>query len=93
MIRAKRRLDAVLERQLRTWAIGTRSGQSDAHRLAIDGDQRNVELRITKRAGHMLTVVGPPNGAVAPPGPYLLFVNRRAADGALVPSTGTQVFI
>lgn len=59
----------------------------------IDGDQRNVELRITKRAGHMLTVVGPPNGAVAPPGPYLLFVNRRAADGALVPSTGTQVFI
>lgn len=59
----------------------------------IDGDQRNVELRITKRQGHMLTVAGPPDGAVAPPGPYLLFVNRRAADGALVPSTGVQIFI
>jgi hypothetical protein len=59
----------------------------------IDGDQRNVELKIIKRSGHMLTVAGPPNGAVAPAGPYLLFVNRRAADGALVPSTGQQIFI
>lgn len=59
----------------------------------IDGDQRSVELPIVKRRGHMLTVAGPPNGAVAPPGPYILFVNRRAADGALVPSTGAQIFI
>jgi hypothetical protein len=59
----------------------------------IDGDQRNVELQILKRAGHMLTVAGPPNGAVAPAGPYMLFVNRRAADGVLVPSTSEQVFI
>jgi hypothetical protein len=59
----------------------------------IDGDQRNVELKIIKRSGRMVTVAGPPNGAVAPAGPYLLFVNRRAADGALVPSTGQQIFI
>jgi hypothetical protein len=59
----------------------------------IDGDQRNVELRIVRKRGHVVTVEGPPTGAVAPPGPYLLFVNKRAADGALVPSTGQQVFI
>lgn len=59
----------------------------------LDGDQRNVELRIIKRSGRMLTVAAPPDAAVAPSGPYLLFVNRRAADGALVPSTGQQIFI
>ncbi|MEA2451477.1 MAG: hypothetical protein QOG04_187 [Actinomycetota bacterium] len=59
----------------------------------IDGDQRNVELQIVKKEGHMLTVLGPPNGAVAPAGPYMLFVNRRASDGALVPSTSEQIFI
>lgn len=58
----------------------------------IDGDQRSIELRIIKREGHMLTVAGPPNGAVAPPGPYMLFVNRATSDG-LIPSTARQVFI
>ena len=57
----------------------------------IDGDQRNVELRILARHGHSLKVAGPPNGAVAPPGPYMLFVNHRASDGELVPSTSVQV--
>ena len=59
----------------------------------LDGDQRNVELHIVKKSGRVVTVAAPPDGAVAPPGPYLLFVNRRAADGALVPSTGTQISI
>ena len=27
------------------------------------------------------TVATPPNGNVAPPGPYMLFVNRKTADG------------
>ena len=54
----------------------------------IDADQRNVELRIVKRDGDKLTLAGPPDGAVAPPGPYMLFVNR---DG--VPSKSHQVFV
>jgi Domain of unknown function (DUF1929) len=59
----------------------------------IDGDQRSVELPIIKRAGHMLTVLGPPDGAVAPAGPYMLFVNRRGSDGSSVPSNAEQIFL
>lgn len=59
----------------------------------IDGDQRSVELDVLAVHGHSVTVAAPPNGAVAPPGPYLLFVNRKADDGAVVPSTGAQVFV
>jgi hypothetical protein len=54
----------------------------------IDADQRNVVLRVTKRAGDDLAVAAPPNGAVAPPGPYMLFVIR---DG--VPSKAAQTFV
>jgi hypothetical protein len=57
----------------------------------IDGDQRSVELPIVARHGNSVSVLGPPNGAVAPPGPYMLFVNRRAADGELVPSESVQI--
>jgi hypothetical protein len=39
-----------------------------------DADQRSVELPIVARGARTLTVTAPPNGAVAPPGPYLLFV-------------------
>jgi len=59
----------------------------------IDGDQRSVELEILKVSGDSITVAAPPNGGVAPPGPYMLFVNRRGADGALVPSASEQVFL
>lgn len=59
----------------------------------IDGDQRSVELEILSVHGRSVRVAAPPHGAVAPPGPYFLFVNRRADDGALVPSTGIQVFV
>jgi hypothetical protein len=58
----------------------------------IDGDQRSLELRIVGRTATSLTLAAPPNGAVAPPGPYLLFVNATNAKG-LIPSVARQVFI
>jgi hypothetical protein len=58
----------------------------------IDGDQRSVELPITKRRGTRLTVALPSGRAVLPPGPYLLFVNARTKDG-LVPSKARQVML
>jgi hypothetical protein len=60
----------------------------------VDGDQRNVELPVVARSGHRVTVAGPPDGNVAPPGPYMLFVNvRGAACGKLVPSRAAQTFV
>ena len=56
----------------------------------IDADQRNVELRVVRRRGDTLTVRVPAQHAVAPPGPYLLFVNRSTRKG-LVPSVARQV--
>ena len=56
----------------------------------VDDDQRNVVLRVLGRSGNRLTVAAPPNGNVAPPGPYMLFVNRTTAKGA-VPSVAKQV--
>jgi hypothetical protein len=58
----------------------------------IDGDQRSVVLPILRRDGATLTVEAPPDGAVAPAGPYLLFANRPTDDGP-VPSVGRQVFV
>lgn len=58
----------------------------------VDGDQRSVELRISARRGNSVTVATPPNGNVAPPGPYMLFVNKRSPDG-LIPSEALQVFV
>ena len=58
----------------------------------IDGDQRSVELRIVRRTGNTVTVAAPPNGRVAPPGPYLLFVNAGSSRG-LIPSVAKQVFV
>ena len=57
-----------------------------------DGDQRNVELPIVERDGNSITVRRPPNANVAPPGPYMLFVNRRTAHGP-IPSKSAQIFI
>jgi hypothetical protein len=55
-----------------------------------DADQRSVVLRVLGRSGNRLTVTTPPNGNVAPPGPYMLFVNRRTDKGP-VPSVAHQV--
>jgi hypothetical protein len=51
-----------------------------------------VVLPVTGRDGATLTVTAPPDRAVAPAGPYLLFANR-ATDGGPVPSIGRQVFV
>ncbi|HEU0023142.1 MAG TPA: galactose oxidase-like domain-containing protein [Thermoleophilaceae bacterium] len=56
----------------------------------VDDDQRNVVLRVLARTGSRLTVAAPPNGNVAPPGPYMLFVNRKTAQGS-VPSVSKQL--
>jgi hypothetical protein len=58
----------------------------------VDADQRNVVLRITAHDGGELQVAAPPGGAVAPPGPYMLFVNRKGDHGA-VPSVSRQVYV
>ncbi|MGH2754419.1 MAG: galactose oxidase-like domain-containing protein [Actinomycetota bacterium] len=58
----------------------------------VDGDQRVVELPILKRDGRALRVATPPTGDIAPPGPYMLFVNRAGDDG-LVPSVSRQVTV
>ena len=57
-----------------------------------DGDQRIMELPVVKRSGNTLTVKAPPNGNVAPAGPYLLFVNKASAKGE-VPSVSKQLFV
>ncbi|MGH2747723.1 MAG: galactose oxidase-like domain-containing protein [Actinomycetota bacterium] len=58
----------------------------------VDGDQRVVELEVLDRNGRTLRIATPPTGDVAPPGPYMLFVNAAGADG-LVPSESAQVFV
>jgi hypothetical protein len=57
-----------------------------------DADQRNVVLRVIARAGNRLTLAAPPNGNVAPPGPYMLFANRKTDKGP-VPSVAQQLMV
>jgi hypothetical protein len=52
----------------------------------VDQGQRYVPLKFTV-SGTTLTVTGPPNGGVAPPGHYMLFV----VDAAGVPSVAKMV--
>src|SRR3954453_20300215 len=59
----------------------------------VDGDQRNVELPIVVRSGHRVTVDTPPDGNVAPPGPYMMFVNVKGSCGKLVPSHAAPTFV
>ncbi|HJP66822.1 MAG TPA: galactose oxidase-like domain-containing protein [Actinomycetota bacterium] len=58
----------------------------------VDGDQRAVVLQVTGRTSNRITVATPPTGAVAPPGPYLLFL-VAPGDGGPVPSVARQVFV
>jgi hypothetical protein len=59
----------------------------------IDADQRNVELPFSVADnGADLQVALPANHAVLPPGPYMLFVNRKG-DNGLVPSKAAQAFV
>jgi hypothetical protein len=56
----------------------------------VDGDQRTVELPISTRSSSSLQVEVPASPAVLPPGPYMLFVNKRTAKG-LQPSPARQL--
>ena len=59
----------------------------------VDGDQRAIELPIrARRDGGLLLVRTPPSGKVAPPGDYMLFVNRKGDDGP-VPSVSRRISI
>lgn len=59
----------------------------------VDGGQRNVELRITRRApGGRLVVRTPSSDNVLPGGPYLLFVVKGTAKGP-VPSVARTVMV
>ncbi|HEU5110454.1 MAG TPA: galactose oxidase-like domain-containing protein [Micromonosporaceae bacterium] len=60
-------------------------GLSDATH-GVDQGQRYVPLTFST-SGTTLTVIGPPNGGVAPPGHYMLFI----VDAAGVPSVATMV--
>jgi len=55
----------------------------------LDTDIRSVELQF-KQDGNKLTVAGPPDGVIAPPGYYMLFVNKKTSKG-LVPSVAAMV--
>ncbi|HTC82227.1 MAG TPA: galactose oxidase early set domain-containing protein, partial [Acidimicrobiia bacterium] len=55
----------------------------------LDTDERSVELEF-KQDGNTLTASAPPNGAVAPPGYYYLFVNKKSPEG-LIPSVAAIV--
>ncbi|MBI3029959.1 MAG: DUF1929 domain-containing protein [Candidatus Rokubacteria bacterium] len=59
---------------------------------ATDFDQRLVELEIVARTGDTLTLKAPPNSTVAPPGAYMLFINKGTVDGA-VPSVAQFINI
>lgn len=53
---------------------------AQTHTMA--SDMRSVELAFTQ-LGDTLTVSGPPDGVIVPPGPYYLFVNRKSAKGPI----------
>ncbi|MBV9284773.1 MAG: DUF1929 domain-containing protein [Acidimicrobiia bacterium] len=59
----------------------------------VDGDQRSVILPVTHRSNGEIKVAAPPNAAVAPAGPYMLFLDRKNDKGQMVPSVAAQVFV
>jgi hypothetical protein len=65
----------------------------------VDGDARTVELPVVARRRGSVDLAIPAEAAVAPAGPYLLFLNQNLSDvhdnapGRVVPSKGVQVFV
>jgi hypothetical protein len=57
---------------------------------SMDGDQRAIELRIAGRTAGSLDLVAPPDGDVAPPGHYMLFLLADRGQGE-VPSVAAFV--
>ena len=58
----------------------------------VDGDQRTVVLPVVSRSDGSVELAAPPSPAVAPPGPYLLFLDKKS-DKGLIPSVAAQVFV
>jgi hypothetical protein len=58
----------------------------------VDADQRAVSLRIVSRGAGFVRVKMPDSSAVAPPGPYMLFIDRSTASG-LVPSVSRPIMV
>lgn len=58
----------------------------------VTSDERNVVLPITGRGANSLTVKMPSVSAVAPPGYYMLFINKKT-DAGLVPSVSSSVLV
>jgi Domain of unknown function (DUF1929)/Glyoxal oxidase N-terminus len=56
-------------------------------------DQRYVGVKITSSTETHVTVTLPPDGGVAPPGPYLVYVTSEDANGAPVPSVGVPALV
>ena len=65
--------------------------RNPAQTHVVDGDQRAIVLPFT-RSGNALVAKVPANANVAPPGPYMLFIDKRTPKG-LVPSVSRQVFV
>ncbi len=55
----------------------------------LDTDIRSIELQF-KQDGNKLAVTAPPSGNVAPPGYYMLFVNKKS-DKGVIPSVAAMV--
>ncbi len=49
-------------------------------------------LDVVRQRGTLVLVKAPPNGAVAPAGPYMLFVNESTSAGP-VPSVAAQAMV
>jgi hypothetical protein len=58
----------------------------------VDGDQRAVSLKVVSRKAGSVTVRMPSSPAVAPAGPYLLFLQRATPSG-VVPSLSKPVTV
>lgn len=58
----------------------------------VDGDQRQLVLPIVERDGANVFVTAPPNSAVAPAGPYMLFADTKPGS-ELIPSKAATVFV
>jgi hypothetical protein len=58
----------------------------------VDADQRAVALPIVSRGTGFVRVKMPDSSAVAPPGPYMLFIDRNTASG-LVPSVSKPITV
>jgi hypothetical protein len=55
--------------------------------------QRYVSLKIASRTATHVNATLPPDGTVAPPGPYRLFVIAADANGDPVPSIGERTML